>query len=203
MGSIATPSERPASVEPDSRADPAPRRLLREFNATPERCRFAFDRMSRVPFVLDDTVRSFGWAGVHMFTRLPTTFLFEVLSPVDGSFAGLLGAVGIVPGRRADLQIHIWDRAALGRRWDRQIGWLALAFGFSTFALARMTACIPAANVLSCKYAERLGLVAEGRMVRAFRFDNTWHDGILYRALPEEVFAAANTRAASLEGRTR
>lgn len=172
----------------NSGSSPSPTHVvLRAFNPTDEACEYAYDRMIAHPFSMDDAAKEAGPSGLQAWATRPNSVLLSV--HVDGNDlpSGLLGSINILPGRHAEAQIHIWDRAALGLRNDQHVGLRAMAFGFLSFNLGRLNAFIAEPNTPARRYAERLGFVQEGRARRAFLHSGTLHDGISYGILRDEA----------------
>lgn len=168
-----------------------PTKMLQPFNPTLSNCARAFEQMSAQPFGIDDHVLEQGPKGIMAAASLPSAFFFDVLNPKTGEAGGLLGAMNVVPQRGADAQISLWDWRLMGAKMDRQVGLLALLFGFELFGLERFNAWIAAPNWTARRYAERIGFSQEGRMSKAFKHQGVLMDGIMYGILRDEAYRMA------------
>lgn len=153
------------------------------FTPTMEAAQLIYDRMSLMPYGLDDLIRDNGPAAVYAWIIQPTSQFMWIKDGED--LGGVIGAYSIVPGRQADVAITVWDRRFLGKI-DR-VCLLGFAFLTSQYDLHRIQAMIPESNHLARALARRLGMQREGFLRGVFKFRGTFTDGMGYAILRDEV----------------
>lgn len=122
------------------------------------------------------------------FTMEPIDIAKLLVTLQGSTFALGRGGVAffnpLIPGFHGLCHLYIWDRQYL-RRTDLMKA--TLKWSFKNWDLQRIHCIVPKRNILSWRYAEKLGFTREGTLRNLFLYNGGVDDGYMYGLLPGEV----------------
>jgi len=155
---------------------------VRPLVLTPEKVRFLWGMFEKFPRILPDHLRGdFVW-----FMRLITdreSLWFELLND-DGEAAGVMWCNNIVWGVDAEAHIFFWDRRLKGREGvvRRMMEWV-----MDALQLPRLSTQAPSYARATIRFIKRIGMVEEGVVRKAFKYNGELYDYHLFGVLKEEL----------------
>lgn len=188
-------SQRPSST-PSAEAEVVQRpavgarptaRNLRAVIPEPRAAQFIYDRLSAMPYCLDDAIAS--PQGVLAWLEMPTNRFMWVLDEA-GDPVGLIGATGILPERYCDVCIFFWSRQHRRRSFTLPVAYIGLAFLLHETGVERIVGMTARQNRPARRFFSALGFTQEGTAYRAMRYGGELTDGIVYSIMKEELITS-------------